>query len=741
MFQRMRLNNLVDNSNEHSVSQLISALRRQAGVVIAFCVLGTILGIVYVVNATPLYTASADVMIDNRQIRAVRDVSTFLEQQVDASAINTEVESQVEIFRSEKVGLDVVKRLNLSEDPDFFDPPKSMIDKVLRNIVGFKSQSLYGPEASVARQLEALKTLNYNLRIDRVGRTFLIEVNYSSPDAARAAEIANGYANAFMFEQLSTHIEATRNARAWLEQRTEDLRKLSVDADFSAQKFKAENNLLQAKGTLIYEQQFNEMTTQLVAAQATTAQAKARYLHLKDIIDTRKTESAVTESLQDPIINGLRTKYLEISNRMKDLQSALRLSMSHDVIVNLKNEMTELSAKLFEELGRVAESYRNDYEVAAARERSINDALKRQRSIAVTANDAQVQLRQLEQRADSYKMLYQTYLQRYQETAQQESYPLTESHVVSGAVPPPTPTYPKKPIVLAVALAIGALVGVCVGMLREIMDRVFRTSEQVRDVLGVDVLGMLPLLSQETFAGRTSIAPIMRYAIDYPFSAFAETLRSAKVAADLALNDKSTKTIGMISLLPKEGKSTVSKNFASSLALQGFKTLLIDADTRNPALTHAIGHDRRQESQAGTMPPLGKLLHLEIDSGLDILPCIYSKDDPRVANGLSSTSLSYLLKSSDKPFDYIVIDLPPIGPVVSARELASVIDAFIFVVAWGETSRGAVKAVLAQEHSIRNKLLGVILNKVDMNKLKIYEHFGSDGYYHRLYRNYYKKAE
>jgi succinoglycan biosynthesis transport protein ExoP len=219
-------------------------------------------------------------------------------------------------------------------------------------------------------------------------------------------------------------------------------------------------------------------------------------------------------------------------------------------------------------------------------------------------------------------------------------------------------------------------------------------------------------------------------------------MRSAKVAADRALQNRSPKIIGVVSLLPKEGKSIVAKNFASLLALQGATTLLIDADTRNPALTNAIGCKTGQGSQSAlSMPPLTELLQYEPGSGLQILPCIYAKDDPRVADGLSAAMLHALLRSGDQSLEYIVIDLPPIGPVVNARGMAPAIDAFIFVVEWGTTSRGAVRAALSNEHSIKEKLLGVILNKVDMKKLKFYEHFGSDGYYQQHYENYYRHAE
>jgi succinoglycan biosynthesis transport protein ExoP len=744
MFQsRLRLNdNLVHIDESVQVSRLISAFRRQARLFTAFCLAGVAFGTLYLMTAKPLYTASANIIIDNRQVRAVHDVSTLAEWPI---LDNAEVESQVEVLRSEKVGLAVVKQLNLSDDPAFVNPTwMDKIGAILDNLgpITGSRPPLNGADPGLKRQLKALKTLNRHLLITRVGRTLVLQVDYTSPDPVRAAEIANAYTDAYLLEELSSRIEAARHARSWLQQQTEELRELSVNADFAAQKFKADNKLFATKGMLISEQQFSEMTTQLVAAQAATAQAQARYLGIKNIIDTHQTESAVTESLANPVINDLRTKYLDASKRMSDLER--KLGPSHITVVNLKNTMDELGTLLFQELARVAQSYRSDYEVAAAREKALTDILTRQQSVAAGANDAQVKLRQLEQKAESYKTLYQSYMQHYQEAARQESFPMADGHVVSAANPPLAPSHPRAPLVLAISLALGALAGAGVGRLREFMDGVFRTAEQVRDELGVDVLGLLPVLAGASLPQQVpdTMEPILRYAVDDPFSAFAETMRSAKVAADLALQGRSPKIIGVVSLLPKEGKSIVAKNFASLLALQGAKTLLIDADTRNPSLTFAIGCERGQGSQSAlSMPPLTELLQYEPGSGLQILPCIYAKDDPRVADGLSAAMFHALLRSGDQSLEYIVIDLPPIGPVVSARGMAPAIDAFIFVVEWGTTSRAAVRAALSKEHSINEKLLGVILNKVDMKKLMTYEYVGSDGYYQQHYEKYYKHAE
>ena len=179
------------------------------------------------------------------------------------------------------------------------------------------------------------------------------------------------------------------------------------------QKYKADNNLIATMGTLVSDQQLNEMTTQLDAAQNATVEAQARYLRVKHIIDSHQTEAAVSDSLSNTVISGLRTQYADSSKRYREL--AQKLAPDHIVMVNLRKSIDEISRLLFEELGRVAESYRNDYEIAATREKALAESVASQQKFAVSTNDARAQLRQLEQKAESYKMVYQSYMQRYQE--------------------------------------------------------------------------------------------------------------------------------------------------------------------------------------------------------------------------------------------------------------------------------------------------------------------------------------
>jgi succinoglycan biosynthesis transport protein ExoP len=225
-------------------------------------------------------------------------------------------------------------------------------------------------------------------------------------------------------------------------------------------------------------------------------------------------------------------------------------------------------------------------------------------------------------------------------------------------------------------------------------------------------------------------------------SPFAETLRSAKIAADLRFSDKPCKVIGIVSSLPAEGKSAISINFAELLARQGSKTLLIDADLRNPGTTRAIA----RHAEAGLLEALldgqdlDRLLLSDDATGLSVLPAVVRQRTPHSSELLASSGMRGLLKKVSEQYDYIVVDLPPLGPVVDARAIADRIDGFIFVAEWGATARRVAIEVLNANPQVRDKCIGVILNKVDQDRLKLYHDYGSNDYYYSRYSRYYHES-
>src|SRR5690606_20193356 len=140
--------------------------------------------------------------------------------------------------------------------------------------------------------------------------------------------------------------------------------------------------------------------------------------------------------------------------------------------------------------GRIAEGYLSDVVIAQSKEKALRDSLKDLVGDHAAANETAVALRELEREAETYRTLYQTFLQRYQEAVQLQSFPIAEARVISSALVPGGPSHPKRSVILALSLLLGGAIGAALGLLRELRDRAFRTEEQVRDHLRVEFLGM-----------------------------------------------------------------------------------------------------------------------------------------------------------------------------------------------------------------------------------------------------------
>jgi succinoglycan biosynthesis transport protein ExoP len=529
-----------------------------------------------------------------------------------------------------------------------------------------------------------------------------------------------------------------------------------LTSDLAIQKFTADNDLVAAGGKLLNEQQLGEVNSQIVAARAETARAEARYARIKSIIDNHQTDAVVTEAIGNQTIEQLRTKFLAAAKR--EAEFAPRLGPTHGAVTALRMEMREYERLMFDELSRIAQSYLSEQIIAQAKEKSLRGSLEGLVGTSTSANETAVALRELERESETYRTLYQTFLQRYQEAVQQQSFPITDARVISGALRPGAPSHPRPTLILALALMLGVVLGAGLGAIRELRDRAFRTEEQVRDELGLEFLGMLPFVSpgrkRKAWIKRTppkdekegqllqESSDLMRHALLHPLSGFAETLRAIKIAADLTLSGRKPKIVGVISVLPNEGKSAISKNLGSLLSHLGAHTLLIDADLRNPGLTRAIAPRAEQGLVQAVLEgvPITDLLLHEQESKLLVLPAVVHRRLSHTAEFLASAGMKSVMQQAAQQFEWIVVDLPPLGPVVDARAVATQIDAFVLVVEWGKTTRRLVRTTLEADRHIRDKCLGVVFNKVDMKQLRLYEAYGSKAYYSGEYKNYYREG-
>jgi len=736
---------------EWDLGRILGVARRRKKVLIGGMIVGVLAAVIYIIAAVPKYTAVVDILIDTPKVRAVADA-------YDTSSLSFEtggVDSQVELLKSERISLGIIKKLDLKNHPRFKPTPSFLVAAIgdasdwVRGQLGLRDLDAEAAQAAEADRIlerRIVGQLVSGTKVKRIGRTYVLELEYTATDAGFASQVANAYADAYLTDGLDAKYDATTRATVWLQDRISELKDKSLAADTKVQQFRSEHGLLTVDGKLVNEQQLADANTQLSEARAKVAETEAKVQRIDSIIKSGSVDAATDESLTSAVIADLRRKYLDASKREAEISK--RLGSDHIAAVNLRAEMKQYERLVFEELTRIGQSYHSDYQIAKSRLESLQGNLKTMMAQTAGDNKTLVELRELERESETYKELYKTFLSRYQEAIQQQSFPITDARVITTATPPLKPSWPKKTLVLALGLVLGAFAGAGAAYLLEIRDQVFRTADQVQTELGLEFLGLLPVLhvSNHRPPGAESkggllgpVAPTMRYALTAPLSGFAETLRATKVAADIALRNRRPKVIGVVSVLPSEGKTTVSKNLASLMASLGSKTILIDADLRNPGLSRALdptSTDGLVEILQGKKS-ITEVALREADSNLTILPAVVHRKMTNSSELLSSQGMRMLLSRIGEVYDYIILDLPPIAPVIDVRAAADMVDAFVFVVEWGKTPRSLVRSTLEVETEIMDKCVGVILNKVDQEKMKLYEGSEYRNYYYSKYSKYY----
>jgi succinoglycan biosynthesis transport protein ExoP len=492
------------------VEQLRGIVRRQLPIFIFVIACAIGLGLVYLITTPPNFTSHAMLLIDSSKLRILHQQDAPVG---DVPIDTAQVETQVEILKSENIGLSVIKDLKLTDDPEFAGSGGGLIG----NILGFLSSPKVQSETALTRHV--LATFLAKRAIARVGRTYVLDIGYTSLNPARSAAIANAIADAYIVDQLESKYQATRRASVWLQDRIKELRVQASAADRAVLDYKEKNRIVAVGGgspgttgpRLLGEQQLEELNTQLGTARASAEEAKARLERITEVMRKDVPDATVTDSLKSEVINRLRNNYLDMAT--KEAIWSARYGSSHLAAVNLRTQMTELRRAILDELGRIAQGYKSDYEIAKTRVDGLERNLQSLVSNSQVTNRDRLGLRDLESTAQVYHTLYDNFLQRYMEAIQQQSFPITEARVISPAAPPQRKSGPLTSLVLGVAGALGLALSFGAALLREAVDKVFRTARQVETNLHTRCLAVLPLLLAPKSAKRknsTAVRPVGR---------------------------------------------------------------------------------------------------------------------------------------------------------------------------------------------------------------------------------------
>ncbi len=736
-----------------TIGSAFSFLRRRYALLLVAGSLGLALSVAYLRVTPPTFTASAQILLDNPEAQYVRQDSPIATQVLDIPQIDT----QIQIVRSSAVATAVIKKMNLIHDPDFNRPPPLLVS-ISGMIRGWLSDADATKAAPTNEELEFALIPAFLGRLDvrRVGLGRVIEVSFSASSGERAASIANAVADAYISDHLSARFEASQRATGWLQERLQELGDQARAAAKAVDDYKQQHNIVSSGGESIDDKQVADLNSRLVAASAQTAEAQARVNSFEGILspDEKDGEAmgvAVTDALNSPIISGLRSQFLELQRR--EIEWAARYGQKHLAVVELRARMRAIRNSIREEVLRLAQNSRNDYELSKKREQAIEDQLGQAVSRSRNVDSAEVALRAMQARAKGYQTLYETFQQRYVGALQSESFPIYEARVISPALPPSGKSKPKSSLILGLGAIGGLAFGLGLGLLREATDGVFRTAAQVEAALRLPCLSLVPLMPvrkpRRRAAGRALPGPttqrraprqesIDSAVIDVPFSRFVECIRAIKIGIDLSLPRTSNRVIGVTSALPNEGKTTVAASLARLIAHSGRRVIIVDCDLRKPSLSSKFA----PEATIGLVEvvdgrrPFEDAVWTDPESDLAILPVASDAPLLHTSEILASEATRALVDRLREVYDYVILDLPPLSPLVDARATALLVDGFVLVVEWGQTKVNVVRHALHNAPNVYENVLGTVLNKTDMKAVRRYDVVSHSLYDNRHYAHY-----
>lgn len=749
-------------SDEGGIGEIVSfalgLLRRRYVVIIITAALALLLAIAYVRYAPPTYTAHTQILLNNPKAQFVRQESLLAEPAFDF----TEIETQIQMLKSSGIAAAVIKQLNLSSDRDFNGAEFSFAS-IWRNIRDWFSPPLMeardqGPKVSLAGLIDAFEN---RLQVGRVGISNIIEISYSSASAVRAAEIANAVASTYMKDQLSSKFEANHLATGWLKKRLGELDDQARAAEHAVDVYEAQHNIVSSGGKPIGQQQITDFNSRLVLARTQTADALARLDQYKAILHAyaRNTSSsdamgvAVSGALSSPIINSLRTQYLQLARR--ESEWAAQYGKKHLAVVNLRTQMREIRKSIRDEVSRLAATSQSDYDVALERQQEIEKQLSDAVAKSRATDTAEIALHDMKTRAKNYRDLYETFQHRYMGAIQQKSFPILEARVIYPALPPDRKSKPNGKLILALGAFGGLAVGAAMGLLKDKMDRAFRTLAHVENALQLPCLSVVPrtlapkaLKADRVEARRLAANPcqqvvLTRNSIDsavvsMPMSRFAETIRSVKMGIDLNPVKTANKVIGVISALPHEGKTTIASSLVRLIAHSGKRAIIVDCDLRKPSLSASLAPNVTVgiiEVISGASP-LEDAICRDVKTGFDLLPVARRGPMFHTSEMLASDKMRKLFDQLRAIYDYVIVDLPPLSPVVDARAATLFTDCFVLVVEWGRTKIDVVQHALHTAPNIYENIAGVVLNKTDFNRMGHYDSSLRDYYDESHYAHY-----
>lgn len=655
---------------------------------------------IYTYTMVPIYRAAASIEVESDlpQLQSINDL--YRQAPTDNYSF---IATQMQVLQSDNIAWQTIEQVGL--------------DRSQASAVPKSAPRASAAQIAAAKKAAMIRDLKKRLSVEPLKDSRIVEVSFESSDPELAARIANALVNNYIEFNFRTRYDFTRHASGWMEQQLEDLRAKVEKSQQALVDYERQNLIINVGDKQnITEQRLQDLSQGYTTAQGDRVQKESIYELAKS------NEGQIGVIVQNEPLQRLEEKYTDLKAAYADAQA--QYGPNFPKVVRLRDQLDEMQSLIEKERKQGIQKVRNAYLVAVGRENLLAAALAKQKAEVGQLNQRLIEHNILKREFETNQQLYENLLQRLKDATLSAGLQATNIHVIDQATPPTSPIRPNKPRNIFAGLLVGLIFGVTLAFVQEALDSSVRSTEEAERLINAPALAVVPIhrdgYRRKQLPADRPISPegsdgVGLAVLKSPSSHMAESFRSLRTSVLLSTAPRPPQILLVTSAQMGEGKTSTALNLAIAFSQRGGTVLVIDADLRRPNVAKTLGVANEKGLSSfltGAHTLQEVLIQSERVKNLWVLPAGPRPPDP--AELLSSHMMGATLKGLLKDFTQIIIDSPPVLAVTDGVVLSALVDGVILVVASGVTARGA----LARTHRIlenaRARVLGIVLNKVDV---------------------------
>jgi uncharacterized protein involved in exopolysaccharide biosynthesis/Mrp family chromosome partitioning ATPase len=683
------------------MQSLVGVLRRQwrVAAIVAVCTFAVALAGGLLLPKR--FVAEAYVTIPALQQETTSTPAASLEVHGDEAALV----SELQVLRSNWLGIRSVEALMREGDSEigFDDDWYSPLRRILlwgQGVVGWKAPS----PSPQARLQTAAARVESRLSVEREANSRVIRIQFWSHNPKRAERVVNTLVSQYQHAQVDAKAAAMRDLREMLAAPIEDLHNNARKADESVEAFRQQAGVINSNDGSLLAKQISSLGDLLIQVRARRQADEARVQALR----AGRGMDSLPEALQSGLIAALRQQQSLLTQSLIAVQA--KLNDDSPQVIEARRKLAEVEGRIGDEIRRVADSIQREVVIETQREAAIQVDIDAKRLEYDRQNAALVKMRELERDAQANRVLVSAFLERDKEIRIRGIVAQPTALVLSWAIEPATPSFPKFNWLFMVCLGVAVVLGLGVATVREFLRSGLRSLNELDSTY--PAAGIVP-------ATPARLGPPEDLVVSNPSSAYAEAFRKLLTVTTVA-NAGTLRSILVTSSLPGEGKTASVLSLARVAAFGGRRVVVVDCDMMNPGLWRCLaepGGAGLAEVLQGHAQ-LGDVIRRDRFNQIDIIPAGRLKG--RLYDLLAGNDgLAEVLLELRGRYDLVLVDSPPSAVVADTRLLAGLVDATLFFVQWGKTpielAQNEFNTLLAD-----GRMAGIVLNRADMKELTPY---------------------